>query len=172
MVRVAEKYPTFIVPIPRAGGDDGAYEFYFLQWGFHGAPLVLVATRENAVNPPTSTVLLTPLEEYKRREAFATPHLVLTHYTDLARTHGIVLLRGEITPVAADRKGAGDAVHSEFLLGREEAHVMAVGVQKFYLWEQGGEEGVNERVRLLKAFHETPEDFKWEEVLKHANVTV
>ncbi|KAJ4489954.1 hypothetical protein J3R30DRAFT_3417782 [Lentinula aciculospora] len=48
-------------------------------------------------NFPTPSLSFT-LQEYKMRNSFATPYLVLTHYTDFTRTHGIVLLKGEITP--------------------------------------------------------------------------
>jgi ATP synthase F1 complex assembly factor 1 len=42
--------------------------------------------------------MYTPLGEYKLRQTFAQPTLILTHYTDLAESHGIVLMRGDITP--------------------------------------------------------------------------
>ena len=41
-------------------------------------------------------VLFTSLEEYKRHGAGATPHLVVTHYTELVDSHKIVLVRGDI----------------------------------------------------------------------------
>jgi len=190
MLRVAGQYPSFIIPIPRdknstprqdgdkEGDGRAAYEFYFLQWGFHGSPPPLPSAipsgsisgnSESAAKidlPQTTTVLFTPLEEYKLRKTFATPHLVLTHYAEFALTHGIVLLRGELTPTTAKDD---PTTRGEFLLDQQEAQVMAVGVQKFYLWGQGGEEGENEREGLLKVFHEKPEDFKWEELLKYAD---
>ena len=49
-------------------------------------------------------VMYTPLAEYKLRQLFAQPTLILTHYTDLANSHGLVLMRGDITPSAAPPK--------------------------------------------------------------------
>jgi ATP synthase F1 complex assembly factor 1 len=110
--------------------------------------------------------MLTPLQEYKMRGSFATPYLVLTNYTDLAHSHGVVLLRGEITPPAA----AGTAgVDGKYLLGQEDAYRLSMGVQKFYLWDTDGGSDSLEREELVKAFHKTPDKFAWEELLKHAN---
>lgn len=57
------------------------------------------------------------------------------------------------------------------MLNQEDAQLLSMGVQKFYLWSNGnGQEREGER--LLKSFHEKPEDFRWEELLKHANWTI
>jgi len=167
MSAVAEKYPTFAIPICRTTNSSvkggSAYEFYFLQWCFHDAPKVPRINNDNFVKPPSfenpkiSTVLFTPLEEYKLRGTFATPYLVLTNYTDLASTHGMVLLRGEVTP----RRDAG----GKYMLSREDAQQLSMAMQKFYLWGNG--EG--EREELLKIFHQRPQEFKWEELLKIAD---
>jgi ATP synthase F1 complex assembly factor 1 len=173
MIEVAEKYPNFVAPLTRESPEaekTEAYEFYFLQWAFHGPPpppsLALddpfhVPRIPHAADyPPISTILFTPLQEYKLRESFATPYLVLTHYTDFARTHGIVLLRGEVTP------GASGAGH---LLSQADAQLLALAIQKFYLWgPKGGDEAEGER--LVRIFHQRPQEFKWEELLKHANL--
>jgi len=46
-------------------------------------------------------------------------------------------------------------------------------VQKFYLWGEKREaENGREAERLLKVFHEQPEAFKWEELLKHAELSL
>jgi ATP synthase F1 complex assembly factor 1 len=189
MVHAATQYPSFVVPLPRprpgavegTGSVGPACEFYFLQWGFHGAPPVPDADGDNPFlapaektagsNPQTSTVLLTPLEEYKLRGAYATPHLVLTQYTDLARTHGVVLLHGEITPASAKTGGPVETEgNGRFLMEQEEAQMLAMGVQRFYLWGQEGE-SENEAERLLRLFHEKPGEFNWEELLKYAHLT-
>lgn len=185
MERVAQRYPTFVVPVPRVkdpseplveGEEKTAYEFYFLQWDFHDVPAVPTATEDPFATPkelptgtnlPTSTILFTPLQEYKLRGAFATPYLILTHYTDFAHTHGTVLLRGEITPAAAS---SGGGVDGRYMLNQEDAQLLSMAAQKYYLW--GGQGQEKEGERLLKCFHETPEDFKWEELLKHANWTI
>ncbi|KAI9059633.1 ATP11-domain-containing protein [Trametes sanguinea] len=177
MVDVASKYPRFVIPVPREnaqveeGSKEPAYEFYLMEWGFHGAPPEpvtsgdLFAQSKPSPNPQTSTILFTPLQEYKLRTSFATPYLVVTHYTDLAKTHGLVLLRGEITPSAAASSPSAGEDGGRFMLSQQDAQLLAIHVQRFYLWNEGSEE----RAALLKAFHETPADFKWEELLKHTN---
>ena len=178
MASVAAKYPSFVVPVPRdasqatdaPGGDQRAHEFYFVEWGFHGSPAEPVAKHElflspqTSANPQTSTILFTPLQEYKLRNSFATPYLVLTHYTDLARSHGIVLLRGEITPSSSGTAAAVDG-DSRYLLNQQDAQLLAMATQKFYVWKDERAEGP----RLLKTFHENPAEFKWEDLLKHAD---
>ncbi|KAF9454990.1 ATP11-domain-containing protein [Macrolepiota fuliginosa MF-IS2] len=170
MSAVAEKYPTFIVPIrrprdvsapPVEGENDGAYEFFLLQWDFHDAPPAPSAiedpfTRPSSVspNPKISTVLFTPLGEYKLRNTFATPYLVLTNYTNLASTHGLVLLRGEITP--------SSGASGNYMLSQENAQQLSMAIQKFYLWGNGEGEGE----KLVKTFHERPEEFRWEDLLR------
>ncbi|KAF7367300.1 Protein ATP11, mitochondrial [Mycena sanguinolenta] len=72
----------------------------------------------SGTNPQISTVMFTPLQEYKMRGSFATPYLVLTNYTDLAHSHGVVLLRGEITPSAAT---GGTGVDGRYMLQQEDA---------------------------------------------------
>jgi len=185
MASIGGRYSSFVVPIPRIrnpteipveGEEDTAYEFYFLQWNFHDVPSIPSATEDpfstsapyTGSNPPTSTILFTPLQEYKMRGTYATPYLVLTHYTDLAHTHGTVLMRGEITPASAS--GGGGEVDGRYMLSQEDAQLLSMAAQKFYLW---GEQGQGmEGEKLLKCFHETPGDFKWEELLKHAKWTI
>ncbi|KAI0651463.1 ATP11-domain-containing protein [Trametes meyenii] len=179
MLDVASKYPKFVIPVPRenaqveGNSDEPAYEFYLMEWGFHGPPPEpatssdLFAQHKPSSNPQTSTILFTPLQEYKLRTSFATPYLVLTHYTDLAKSHGLVLLRGEITPSAATSSPStgADADGGRFMLSQQDAQLLAIHVQRFYLWNEGSEE----RATLLKTFHETPGEFKWEELLKHTD---
>lgn len=177
MVSVATKYPSFVIPVPRdaaqvseppASKDQRAHEFFYMEWGFHGAPTEphsadadLFIIPKPSPNPQTSTILFASLQEYKLRTSFATPYLVLTHYTDLARSHGIVLLRGEITPSASNSGDAGG--DGRYMLNQQDAQLLALGTQKFYLWN----EGFKGREELLRKFHENPTEFKWEELLKH-----
>lgn len=176
MLDVASKYPTFVLPVPRENAQedeaskDPAYEFYLMEWGFHGPPPeptaasdVFSSTKASA-GPQTSTILFTPLQEYKLRQSFATPYLVVTHYTDLVKTHGLVLLRGEITPSGASAGVAGED-GARYMLSQQDAQLLAIHVQRFYLWNEGSED----RAGLIKAFHETPGEFKWEELLKHTD---
>ncbi|KAK0481850.1 ATP11-domain-containing protein [Armillaria novae-zelandiae] len=174
MTTVATKHPTFVIPLPRPDIDSPAdeskmsYEFFFMQWNFHHSPLsparaddpFQAPTSDAPSNPPISTILFTPLQEYKHRASFATPYLVLTHYTDLVNTHDVVLLRGEITPSTA----GGEA---RYMLGQEDAQLLAVGIQKFYLW--GEKDAGPDGERLLRSFHDNPGEFKWEELLKLYN---
>ncbi|TRM58995.1 ATP11 protein-domain-containing protein [Schizophyllum amplum] len=180
MLAIARRYPTFIIPLPRLveqevteetpeGASTGvkketAYEFFLLQWDLHDAPPAPTTTTDifarpqasPSPNPPTATVIFTPLQEYKLRQQFATPYLVLTQYTDLASSHGTVLLRGEITPSTAES--------GKFMLSQEDARSLTMAIQKFYLWDQGKKEN------LLQVFHERPQDFKWEELLRQVKV--
>ncbi|KAI0719145.1 ATP11-domain-containing protein [Cerioporus squamosus] len=177
MLDAASKYPTFVLPVPRENaqveGSSGepAYEFYLMEWGFHGSPpepttaADLFSSPKPSSNPQTSTVLFTPLQEYKTRQSFATPYLVLTHYTDLVKTHGLVLLRGEITPSGGSASVGTGEDGARFMLSQSDAQLLAIHLQRFYLWNEGS----NERAALLKAFHERPSEFKWEELLKHTD---
>ncbi|RKF82452.1 Protein ATP11, mitochondrial [Golovinomyces cichoracearum] len=79
MERMAQKYPSFILPLPRE--DQGA-EIHYLQWTFPA---------ENVV-----TVLITHLAEYKLRGEYSQPHTTITHHLELAEKKEIVLLRGEV----------------------------------------------------------------------------
>lgn len=163
MAQVASKYPTFVIPLPRSvqgeNKDSTAYEFYYLQWSFHHVPSSLSGDN-SARNPlPISTVHFTPLVEFKLRTTFAMPYLVLTNYTDLAQTHGIVLLRGEITT------GSSAESSQRYLLSQEDAQALSIGLQKFYLWDQN-----DDGKKLVKLFHEDPSSFNWEDVVKQASL--
>lgn len=191
MTRVAKKYPVFVVPVPRestpdpsAGESTGtAHEFFFLQWDFHPAPPVPSATEPNPFEPvmsgslchipEPSTVLFTPLQEYKLRTSFATPYLALTFYTDMSRSHGIVLLRGEITPSSTSAAvQPGEEPPERFLLNQVDAQLLAMGLQRFYLWGEGRKDGDHDLTAeaLLKQFHEEPEKFSWQDLLKSSSV--
>ncbi|KAF9569848.1 ATP11-domain-containing protein [Agrocybe pediades] len=170
-------YPTFVLALPRiqppepgatSKEDNVAHEFYFMQWDFHASPEVpsadLFAKPDPSApsNPPSATVIFTPLQEYKLRQAFSTPYLVLTLYTDLAASHGLVLLRGEITPTSTSGTG-----QERFMLSQEDAQLLAISLQKFYLWnDRSGTEDESKAERLVRTFHEKPEEFKWEELLE------
>ncbi|KAF7320155.1 hypothetical protein MKEN_00800000 [Mycena kentingensis (nom. inval.)] len=180
MASIGAQYPMFVVPLRRpssepASGEQDAHEFYFLQWSFHESPPTPSATDDLffapsppsssanlTPNPPTSTVMFTPLQEYKSRATFATPYMVLTNYTDLAQSHGIVLVRGEITPAGAGAVPGAPSADERYLLPQEDAIRLSQAVQNFYL------DASSERKTLLKAFHETPTEFQWKELLKHA----
>ncbi|KAH0838632.1 ATP11 protein-domain-containing protein [Lanmaoa asiatica] len=189
MARVAKKYPVFVVPVPRESTLDSrtgestgtAHEFFFLQWDFHPAPPAPSVTEPNPFEPVTSgsschipessTVLFTPLQEYKLRTSFATPYLVLTFYTDMSQSHGIVLLRGEITPSSTSAAvRPGQEPPERFLLNQVDAQLLAMGLQRFYLWGEGRKDRGLTAEALLKQFHEEPEKFSWQDLLKSSNV--
>ncbi|THH08612.1 hypothetical protein EW145_g2587 [Phellinidium pouzarii] len=181
LVRRAKKYSTFIVPLMReaqrtealdSGDTQSSYEFFFMQWAFHSAPSIPLPSLLDEPLPspppapehPLATVLFTPLLEYKTRTTFATPHLVLTLYPDLARSHDLVLLRGDLTPSPS---GEG-----RYLLRQQDAQLLALGMQRFYLADDTTtQSGERERAELLRVFNEKPSDFRWEELLKHADLT-
>ncbi|KAG1908496.1 ATP11-domain-containing protein [Suillus fuscotomentosus] len=196
MLAIGKQYPMFVIPVPREGssavspeGQESAvaHEFYFLQWDFHAPPLPPSATGPDLFSrvppsnatalPQTATVLFTPLQEYKLRQSFATPYLILTFYPDFAQTHGIVLLRGEITPSAATAAATPSpgTPAARFLLSQIDAQLLAMGVQKFYLWgnesEDSSQKGDQKAEKLLRQFHERPEEFNWADLLEHARLT-
>lgn len=189
MEGVSQQYPAFVVPLPRPrpanaepakeGESDTAYEFYFMQWSFHEKPPVPKTDQNNpfeipssasSTNPPLATVLFTPLQEFKSRQTFATPYLITTFYTDLATTHGTVLMRGEITPSAASANL--EAGPDRYLLSQEDAQMLVMMLQRFYLWnvEGNGDEEASPS-KVLQTFHEKPEDFKWENLVKASTLT-
>lgn len=74
--------PMFVLPVFRG---PNAFETFVMQCQ---SPLVL----------------FTSLEDFKRHGSDAAPHFVVTHYTELASSHGIVLVRGDIIqPQALDQ---------------------------------------------------------------------
>ena len=173
MEKNGRSYPSFVVPILRIQPEqetkpsdyakgDVAHEFYFLQWTFHASPPIpsssddpFVIPTSSSPNPQTSVILFTPLQEYKMRNSFATPYLILTMYTDLAETHGIVLLRGEITPSTASGS-------TSYMLSQADAQMLVMTLQKCYLWKENG----SDLEKLLHTFHKNPQDFNWQDLLK------
>jgi len=176
LVDVAKRYPTFVLPLPREQFDGPApsessdaaqrpYEFFFLEWSFYNRPPdprdipqfpfeKQSGTPPNRPpNPPESVLLFTPLAEYKLHNAYATSHLTLTNYTDLVQSHGIVLMRGDITPSESDP--------GKPRMNATEAQILALAMQKFYL-ERGSERGLE----VLAKFYEKPNEFRWEEVIQ------
>lgn len=157
MIGEGSKFPSFILPLHRMTSDgqsSSAFEFYFLEWSFYHSPVSVQG--QPHTNPRISTILFTSLAEYKLRQSYAQPHLVITHYTDLVQTHGIVLMRGELTPIPKSI--------TEYRLSQEEAQMLALGVQRFYL-PGGRDEG---QTKLLKSFHEQRDKFKWEELVSNS----
>ncbi|KAG8844540.1 hypothetical protein FRB96_003010 [Tulasnella sp. 330] len=197
MMERARNYPMFVLPLTRPKDDsipslgDGSVtedpaEFYFLQWGLHSAPPIPQSVPKDDPfplprpasytdgsgqrNPPTSTVLFTPLVQYKLHQSYAPPYFAITHYTDFARTHGIVLLQGIITPTSSAAVSAtGGAADGKYMLTQLDAQMLALGLQQFYLPREGEGELANrsqEAADLLHKFHHKPDEFEWESLLK------
>ncbi|KAI6032078.1 ATP11 protein-domain-containing protein [Pisolithus microcarpus] len=167
MTNVAKRYPSFVLPVPRqhrpetsplGNTSEPAHEFFYLQWDFYSTPSQPSATEPDpfqsvpstpsCINlPPVSTVLFTPLQEYKLRE---------------------------ITPSAAvtDAKSGRD-IADRYLLSQVDAQMLAMGLQEYYLWSKGkgAEERDSTAEELLRRFHERPNDFDWQELLKRSVVT-
>ncbi|RKO85107.1 ATP11 protein-domain-containing protein, partial [Blyttiomyces helicus] len=119
-----KKFPMFILPLPRAGG----YEFFLLQTAGH-------------------QTYLTPLLEYKTHRQNARPHLVLTHYTELAESKGLVLMVGEL----------GDPTRKVLTLA--EAQNLVYQMQLFYVT------GSEEVRALVDTFHADPAAFDYQRVI-------
>ena len=74
-----------MLPVPKGGG---AFVTFFLQWQLPHC-------------------LFTLLDEVQRGVANARPHLVLSHYPDLAAEKGLVFARGEVPSAGALRLSRG-----------------------------------------------------------------
>lgn len=219
MIAKARQYPQFLLPLPRTivgsldsndtanvapGERKDGYEMQYMEWGFLPKPNGVEAS-ENTVyhskedteaiaKAPPTTVLFTPLAEYKLRQEYAQPVLILTHYTDLALSKGIVLLRGEVTEVqssspaptgiaaavAASQAGETSAekldklkapLQSQGKLSQQDAQLLTVTLQRFYLPKKAGADpqpGEAERHELLEAFHGDQDRFDLDKLCKSA----
>lgn len=143
LIATAKLFPWFIIPLERTTPDSQStgHEFFFLEWSFHRTNNDI----EQAV------VMFTPLQEYKLRQQFSQPYLVMTCYSDLIRTHQIGLMRGEISD-SPNRPG-------EFLLSQNDAQLLAIQLQKFYLAQGGASR------KILETLHRNKAEFRWEELL-------
>jgi ATP synthase F1 complex assembly factor 1 len=191
-----QRYPQFVLPLPRTitaaeEADDilppekkQGYEMHLCEWAALPPPPALPGSNtQDGPAPRPSTVLFTPLAEYKLRQEFAQPLLVLTHYTDLAASKGIVLMRGDVTAhenasaaptgfaaaAAAAARGASEEeqaklkapLQAEARMTQQDAQLLVLALQRFYMppTTKAGEEGAETRAKLLADFHERPEEF-------------
>ncbi|EGF99270.1 uncharacterized protein MELLADRAFT_68692 [Melampsora larici-populina 98AG31] len=178
MLKVAQKYSSFVIPIPTSSTDEikpdqTPLQMHFLQWSFLQPEAHLHLTEDfQTIKTPVSkisptTVLFTPLIEYQLKQEFAQPGLILTHYTELAESHGIVLMRGDLTPSLNDPTSSGR-------IGTTEAQLLILRLQQFYYWSRMNESLMNDsqnrlqkvRQDLLRCFHEKPNEFDIEELIK------
>ncbi|KAI9505909.1 hypothetical protein GGI25_001469 [Coemansia spiralis] len=119
---MARHNPLFVLPLPR----DQGMEFFFMQCDHH-------------------QVHFTSLLEYKANTTGARPYLTLTHYTDFSKSHGLVLMRGEI---------------EARLLGALDAQYLVMQMQRFYLGEKNR--------GLVERFNQRPESFDYSELVEAA----
>ncbi|RKO97057.1 hypothetical protein CXG81DRAFT_9414 [Caulochytrium protostelioides] len=145
----AARCPTFVLPLPR----DGGWEFVLMEW-------------------QGRVLSFTPLVEYKAHGAAARPHLVVTHFTELAQDKGLVLMAGEITPCP---KAAAEALLASppgsdpvaaaarpptGLLTPAEAQNLVYQMQEFYVT------GSDTKRALVQTFHEDPARFAYHQVIE------
>lgn len=228
MAQKARQYPTFLLPLPRTivGSEDEnqtanvepgekkqGYEMQYLQWSFLSHPKrsddqsqhvesINFGHEERQLieKAAPSTVLFTPLAEYKLRQEYAQPVLILTHYTDLALSKGIVLLRGEVTGAeeaaaattgivaAAAIASQGAEASSEKLenlkkplqsqgkLSPQDAQLLTVTLQRFYMPKVETAHlstipGEKERQELLNAFHTDQDKFDIDRLCTYSLLT-
>lgn len=204
-----QRFPQFVLPLPRTitAAEEAdellppekkqGYEMHLCEWAALPPPPVLpfldeASSTQQGPAPRPSTVLFTPLAEYKLRQEFAQPLLVLTHYTDLAASKGIVLMRGDLTAhenasaaptgfaaaAAAAARGASEEeqaklkapLQAEAKMTQQDAQLLVVALQRFYMppTTKAGEEGAETRAKLLADFHERPEEFDLAQLCKAA----
>ncbi|KAN0061145.1 hypothetical protein ACQY0O_006880 [Thecaphora frezii] len=193
LIRNARSYRQFVLPLPRevvggeeqeASGADASsaspqkqqgYEMQYLEWSFLPKPASSTGADAADKVPDPTAVLFTPLAEYKLRQEFAQPVLILTHYTDIADSKGIVLMRGEITGAADDEQPLPPLLAEEAeerkpsaRISQADAQLLSMMMQRFYLARKMTEEGGERRIELLKTFHAKPEEFKVDELVKAA----
>ncbi|BEI85203.1 hypothetical protein CcaverHIS002_0506040 [Cutaneotrichosporon cavernicola] len=171
MLQLAKSDPFFVVPLPRQGKDGAsdAFEMFYLQWLFHVPPAAppLADGKPTGPLPPVTSVIFTPLEEFKQAGEWAQPYLVLTHYPDLADSHGLVLMRGEISAqTAGGPPGAVD--NPGYLLTQQDAQLLTLALQRFYCSDIAppNETAKDKDERLkrkqaLRDFREKPEEWDW-----------
>ncbi|GAN00828.1 protein ATP11 [Mucor ambiguus] len=126
----SQEYPMFVVPMPREEG----VEFMFLQFNFH-------------------QVNFTSLLEYKTKGSEARPFLTLTHFPELEKSKGIVLMKGEIN----DDPRMLDTANAQFL---------AFSLQQFYVT------GSEDKLKLVEQFHKTPAEFDFQKLIKSVETLV
>jgi len=177
MLNLARTNPFFVLPLPRdaASNQSGTvktdeYEMFYLQWLFHPTSSASSPPSPEATPSPlplTSSIIFTPLEEFKKSGEWAQPYLVLTHYPELSHSHDLVLMRGEIT-VGTASGTAGSLANPGFLLSQPQAQLLALALQRFYCAEipprtesaRDAEER-GKRKDALQGFRERPGEWDW-----------
>ncbi|WBW72115.1 mitochondrial F1-FO ATP synthase chaperone Atp11 [Schizosaccharomyces osmophilus] len=120
MISRAKKYPIFVLPLPR---ENQGMETHLIQWGFPGNN--------------TAHLIITTLLEYKLKNAYATPHTVLTHFSDLLESNGVALMRCQF--------------EQDKTLSSSDVQLLLLAIQKFYNASPDSALG-KERLSLLENF--------------------
>jgi len=94
-------------------------------------------------------LLFTGLEDYKVRGTEASPYLAVTHYSELAETKKLVLVRGDVVLPGK--------------LSDEEAQALLQETHAFYLQER--------RFALVRAFNKDPSSFEFRSVLQEMGIS-
>ena len=163
MLETARNYQQFVLPLPKGDAttsseEDNAFEMQFMQWAFLPRP----ASLPSSTSPPAAT-MFTSLAEYKLRQEFAQMSLVLTYYTDLIQSKGLVLMRGDIT-----ERQVPESDEVKQVLSQKEAQLLALCMQRFYNvdWNQPAQGQEADRRELLQSFHKNPQGFNLEKLLE------
>ncbi|KAI5077900.1 hypothetical protein GOP47_0007724 [Adiantum capillus-veneris] len=122
----AKTCPFFVVPLQ----EENGYTSFFLQ----------------AQMPH---LLFTGLEDYKMRGTNASPYLTLAHYTELADSKGLVLVRGDI-------------VFPSKLSDIQAKKLMDIS-HSFFLHDS--------RFSIVEDFNKNSADFEFQDVLKELNIS-
>lgn len=113
------KYPLFTLPVV----GDGGFQAYLMQ-------------------AESDKVSFTSLHEYKLKQSNAIPHISLTNYTQLASSHDLVLMKGEVASM--------DVTQAQSLVYQ---------MQLFYAT-------CEMRFKLVQRFHEDPQRFDFDQVVR------
>jgi ATP synthase F1 complex assembly factor 1 len=56
------------------------------------------------------------------------------------------------------------------MMSQEDAQLLVIALQRFYLWTESKESG-KDGMELLMAFHEKPQEFEWKDLLRFSTPT-
>ncbi|KAJ3141472.1 hypothetical protein HK101_003376, partial [Irineochytrium annulatum] len=118
LIERGKQFATFILPLPRTDG----YEFFFMQ----------IADKR---------IYYTPLIEYKAKQEYARPCLVITHFDELGTEKGVVLMQGELMTNT---------------INENDAKLLIYLTQAFYVT------GTKEKLNLVELFHREPATFNYQ----------
>ena len=120
-------YPWFVLPLPRNEG----FEIYLVH--FTG-----------------DSIYMTSLLEYKLHNENAQIHLSVHHYTELASSHNLVLMQGELlTPN----------------LSLQDARYLMILLNDYYLQD-------DERFEKVRLFHQSPEKFDFHGLIEDLKISL